>query len=182
MHQQQEQAAALKFIQQLTQCHIAVTTTLKTAQDQAKQRHDKQRTYLSFQPGDQVWLHLDKKRFKSQHHKLMPIRYGPYTILDKIGENAYRLDLPPQLGIHDVINVNQLKLFEPPLLEEPVTITHPVDNIPDFQMPLDKDTILDTKTRFTRNREHISYLVARQGQAAAQATWMIAEALQHRFP
>lgn len=182
MHQQQEQAAAQKFIQQLTQRHTAVTTALKTAQEQAKQRHDKQRTYLSFQPGDKVWLHLDKQRFKSQHHKLMPLRYGPYTILDKIGENAYHLDLPPQLGIHDVINVNQLKLFEPPLLEEPVTITHPVDNISDFQLPVAKDTILDTKTRSTRNREHISYLVARQGQTAAQATWMTAETLQHRFP
>ena len=37
-----------------------------------------------------------------------------------------------QLRIHDVINVNQLKLFEPPLLEEVVTINHPTDNIPDF--------------------------------------------------
>lgn len=83
MHQQQEQAAAQKFIQQLTQRHIAVTTALKTAQEQAKQRHDKQRTYLSFHLGDQVWLHLDKQRFKSHHHKLMPIRYGPYTILTK---------------------------------------------------------------------------------------------------
>ena len=67
-------------------------------------------------------------------------------------------------------------------MEEPVIITHPVDNIPDFQMPLDKDTILDTKTRSTRNQEHISYLVARQGKTAAQATWMTTEALQHRLP
>ena len=111
----------------------------------------------------------------------MPIHYGTYTILDKIGENAYRLDLPPQLGIHDVINVNQMKLFEPPLLEERVTITYPVDNILDFQMPLDTDTILDTKTRSTRNREHISYLVSHQGQTAAQATWMTAKSLQHSY-
>jgi hypothetical protein len=93
---------------------------------------------MSFQPGDRVWLHLDKKRFKGQHHKLLPIRYGPYTILEKIGENAYRLDLPPQLGIHNVINVNHLKLFEPPLLEEPVTITHPVDNILTSNSPCPK--------------------------------------------
>jgi hypothetical protein len=98
---------------------------------------------MAFQLGDQVWLHLDKKRFKGHHHKILPIRYGPYTILEKVGENAYRLDLPPQLGIHNVIKVNHLNLFEPSLLEEPVTITNLVENIPDFQLPLAKDTILD---------------------------------------
>jgi hypothetical protein len=125
---------------------------------------------------------LDKKRFKGHHHKLLPIRYGPYTILDKIGENAYRLDLPPQLGIHNVINVNHLKLFEPPLLEEPVTITHPVDNILDFQLPLAKDTLLDTQTRSTRHRAYTSYLVASQGQTPAQAKWITAEVLHNKFP
>jgi hypothetical protein len=99
---------------------------------------------MSFQPGDQVWLHLDKKHFKGHHHELLPIRYGLDTILEKIGENAYRFNLPPQLGIHNVINVNHLKLFEPSLLEELVIFTHPVDNISDFQLPLAKDTILDT--------------------------------------
>ena len=86
---------------------------------------------MAFQAGDQVWLHLDKKHFKGHHHKLLPIRYSLYTILNKIGENAYKMDLPPQLGIHNVINVNHVKLFEPSLLEEPITITHPVDNILD---------------------------------------------------
>ena len=114
LHQQKEQISAQWFLQQISLRHTAVTTTLKEAQDQAKQHHDKQRKFLTFQPGDKVWLHLDKKIFKGKHHKILPIRYGPYSILDKIGENAYRLDLPPQLGVHNVINVNHVKLFEPP--------------------------------------------------------------------
>ena len=84
-----------------------------------------------------------------------------------MGENAYRLDLPPQLGIHNVINVRNLNFFEPPLLEEAVTITHPVDNIPDFQLRVAHDTLLDNMTRSTRNKDHTSYLVARQGQTLA---------------
>ena len=103
MHQQKEQISTQRFLQQISLRHTAVTTTLKETQDQDKRRHDKQRKFLTFQPRDKVWLHLDKKCFKGQHHKLLPIRYGPYSILDKIGENAYRLDLPPQLGIHNVI-------------------------------------------------------------------------------
>jgi hypothetical protein len=137
---------------------------------------------MAFQPGDNVWLHLDKKHFKGHHHKILPIRYGLYTILDKIGENAYRLDLPPQLGIHNVINVNHLKLFEPSLLEEPVTITHPVDNIPDFQLPLAKDTILDTRSRSTRHKTYTSYMVACQGQNLAQEKWIKTDVLHNKFP
>ena len=99
-----------------------------------------------------------------------------------MGENAYRLDLPPQLGIDNVINVNNLKLFEPPLLEDAVSITHPVDKIPDFQLPVAHDTLLDNRTRSTRNKVHTSYLVARQGQTPAQAKWITSTALKTMLP
>ena len=59
------------------------------------------------------------------------------------------------------LNFNHLKLFEPPLLEEPVIITHPVDNILDFQLPLAKGTLLDIETHSTRHWIYTSYLVAR---------------------
>ncbi len=181
-HQQQEQKSAHHFIHSISQRQTQVTAALQAAQARAKQRHDKQRTHLSFQPGDHVWLLLDKQRFKGQHHKLHPLRYGPYTVLERIGENAYRLDLPSQLGIHDVLNVNNLKLFEPPLLEESVTIHHPVDTIPDFQPPLLKDTILDFMKRDTRHQPYFSYLVGRKGHTPAKAKWINAETLQHNFP
>ena len=54
-----------------------------------------------------------------------------------------------------------------PLLEEPVIISHPVDNIPNFQLPLGKDTLLDTQTHSTRHQVYTSYLVACQGQTVA---------------
>jgi hypothetical protein len=111
----------------------------------------------------------------------LAIRYGQYTILEKIGENVYRLDLPPQLGIHNVINVNHLKLFEPSLLEEPVIFTHPVDNIFDFQLPLAKDTILDTQSLSIRNRTYTSYLVACQGQNPSQAKCITIYVLHNKF-
>lgn len=76
---------------------------------------------------------MDKKLFKSQHHKLKPIWYGPCTNLQQLGENTFRLNLPSQLGIHDVMNVSQLKLYQPPNLEEKVVISHPKDTSPDFQ-------------------------------------------------
>ena len=133
--------------------------------------------------GDKVWLHLDKQRFKTQsHHKLKPLRYGPYTILEAIGPNAFRLDLPAQLGIHNVINVNNLKLYEPPQLEDEIAVIHSNDNIPEFQPPLAEDTLLDTRTRTTRNRQIMTYLVGKKGSLPSQAKWFSQATMDRDFP
>ncbi|TYK02417.1 putative mitochondrial protein [Cucumis melo var. makuwa] len=41
--------------------------------------------------------------------QLLPKFYGPYGIIQKIGEVVYRLDLPPEALIHTVFHVSQLK-------------------------------------------------------------------------
>jgi hypothetical protein len=48
-------------------------------------------------------------RFKVKG-KLAPRYVGPFKIVDRKGEVAYQLELPPQLSdMHDVFNVSQLK-------------------------------------------------------------------------
>jgi hypothetical protein len=42
--------------------------------------------------------------------KLIPRYVGPFKIIDRKGEVAYQLELPPQLSeVHDVFHVSQLK-------------------------------------------------------------------------
>ena len=130
----------------------------------------------------QLLTHSPVQRQQGNTFFYRPIRYGLYTILDKIGENAYRLDLPPQLGIHNIINVNHLNLFDASLLEEPVNITHPVDNIPNFQLPLAKDTILDTQSLSTRHKTYTSYMVTRQDQTRSQAKQITIDVFHNKFP
>jgi len=84
-------------------------------------------------------------RFKGKHHMLHPLRYGPYTVL-----NVYLLELFAQFNIHDVLNVNNIKLFEPPFLEEITIVQHPMENILDVQPHRLTDKILDSNTRTTR--------------------------------
>ena len=53
---------------------------------------------------------------KGEGKKLNPIRYGPFEILENIGTNAFRLNLPPYMQIYSVVNVENLKLYEPPMI------------------------------------------------------------------
>ena len=96
-----------------------VQEQLEKSQAKYKARHDKHRMEHSFQVGDQLWLYISKDRMQGEGKKLKPIRYGPFRILEKIGENAFRLDLPAYMHIYSVVNVDCLILFEPSLIEDP---------------------------------------------------------------
>ena len=63
-----------------------------------------------------MWLHISKERMKGEGKKLKPIRYGPFTILEKIGMNYFCLELHPYMQIYSVVNVENLKLYEPPMV------------------------------------------------------------------
>jgi hypothetical protein len=89
---------------------------LEKSQAKYKVRHDKHRVDHQFQVGDQVWLHINKDRMKGEGKNIKPIWYGPFEILEKIGTNAFRLDLPSYMQMYSVVNVENLKLYEPPMI------------------------------------------------------------------
>ena len=66
-----------------------------------------------FKVGDQVWLYISKERLKGEGKNFKSIGYGPFDIVEKIGDNGFRLDLPPYMHIYSVVNVDKLKLYEP---------------------------------------------------------------------
>ena len=69
-----------------------------------------------FQVGEQVLLKLTPtiwKRInrKIVHHELVPKYDGPFKVMKKVENVAYRLKLPDQLKIHPTFHVNFLKSF-----------------------------------------------------------------------
>jgi hypothetical protein len=70
--------------------------------------------------GDMVWLHLSKKHIHGQGKKIKPIRYGPFEIVQQVAENVFPLELPTHMITYYVINVENLKLYKPSMLDEGV--------------------------------------------------------------
>jgi hypothetical protein len=69
----------------------------------------KGRKEVKLEPGDLVWLHLRKERFLDfRKSKLMSHANGPFKILEKINDNAYKLELPLEFGVSPTFNISNL--------------------------------------------------------------------------
>jgi hypothetical protein len=90
-----------------------VHKSLKVAQSRHKSYADKRRRDLSFEIGSFIYLKVSPMRGThrfSVKGKLAPRYVRPFKIIERKGEVAYQLELPPQLSeVHDVFHVSQLK-------------------------------------------------------------------------
>jgi ribosomal protein L21E len=86
---------------------------LLRAQQRMKQQADKHRSEREFAVGDSVYLKLQPyvqtSIARRPHQKLAFRYYGPYTILQRVGQVAYKLNLPASSQIHAVVHVSLLK-------------------------------------------------------------------------
>ncbi|XP_042962466.1 uncharacterized protein LOC122296734 [Carya illinoinensis] len=86
---------------------------LARAQDQMKKHFDKRRTIESFEQGEWVFLkYLSREHkaiSKTTLSKLRTKNFGPYQVLEKCGQLAYKLDLPVGVHIHPIFHVSWLR-------------------------------------------------------------------------
>jgi hypothetical protein len=138
-----------------------------------------------FQVGDRVWLHISKELLKGEGNKLKPIRYGPFTILEKIDTNYFRLYIPPYMQIYSVVNVDKLKLFEPPMImdqDEEVSIPSVDEFAPEYLDELQEYIILERRTRTSRMGD-VDYLrVGLKGTHPSKAKWIEKDKVRGLFP
>ncbi|XP_035548687.1 uncharacterized protein LOC118349200 [Juglans regia] len=68
---------------------------------------------LTSLPLNWVWLHLRKDRFpEKRRSKLLPRGDGPFQVVERINDNAYKLDLPGEYGVSASFNVADLSPFD----------------------------------------------------------------------
>jgi hypothetical protein len=85
-----------------------------------------------------------------KYSKITPHFCGPFEILEKIGDVAYKLALPPQLQIHNVFHVSLLKKYV-------YNANHVIDwksiSIePSCEFRIEPERIVEKRSRILRNR------------------------------
>ncbi|KAI3714834.1 hypothetical protein L6452_21794 [Arctium lappa] len=90
-----------------------VRERLKAAQDRQKSYADKKRRPIDFQVGDKVMLKVSQWkgiiRF-GKWGKLSPQFLGTFPIIERVGLQAYKLELPPEMDeIHPTFHVCYLR-------------------------------------------------------------------------
>jgi hypothetical protein len=162
-----------------------VQEQLESSQAKYKKRHDKHHIDHHFQIGDQVWLHINKDRLQGEGRKLKPIRYGPFTILDKVGNDAFQLELPPYMQMYSVVNVENLKLYEPPMIiDQDVQVQVPsMDEFAlEYRIELQEDVILDKKFRSSRRGDMKFLCVGLKGMHPSKAIWIETGRVRELYP
>ena len=124
--------------------------------------------------GDLVYLRLQPYKQTSMHNKrlgkLAPRYYGPFKVLQKVGEVSYKLDLPFGSLIHPVFHVSNLKAkLGNQVVPRP---TLPAVNA-DLVLTPEPMMILDRKSIKLRSRIVTQLLVQWQGESTDDATWEV---------
>ena len=133
-------------------------------------------------------VRLKPERFPSGTIKKLHSRsIGPFKIIEKVGPNAYVLELPPDLGISSTFNISDLveyrepaiipsEAFGPdPLIERELTQQCPL-NWPECREKIER--ILDDQAISTRHKGYQRYLVRWQGRPESEDSWITREDLQ----
>jgi hypothetical protein len=150
-----------------------IQDNLRATKSHQESYANKRRRPLEFEVGNHVYLKVlpmkGMKRFGVKG-KLAHRYIGPFSILEKWGSVAYKLELPPSLaGVHDIFHVSQLKKC----LKVPMDVV-----LPDVT-PLEADVtylehpikILGQKDCVTRHKRIKFFKVQWRNHTEEEATW-----------
>ncbi|XP_057249311.1 uncharacterized protein LOC130590778 [Beta vulgaris subsp. vulgaris] len=172
------------MIEETTKKVKLIQEHMKAAQDRQKSYADKKRQDLEFEIGEKALLKVSPTkgvmRF-GRKGKLSPRYIGPYEVLERIGEVAYRLALPTELAnVHNIFHVSQLRRYvhDPNHILQPETVELD-QNLTFENRPI---KILDTKTRDTRRKVVRLVKVLWSNQKTEEATWEAEDAMRNRYP
>jgi hypothetical protein len=168
------QPDAAKRIEGLHQDLELAKRHLLTAQQRQSKHANRRRREVVFKVGDQVLLSTAHLKLLGGGDRAAKFTYkyiGPFKIKRVVNNNAYELDLPPQLQIHPVLNVSRLKAYhdgreEFPLRTRVDTRPPPAANTSDGD-EYEVESILAKRGSGARAQ----YLVRWRGWPVWDATW-----------
>nr|GEV53095.1 putative reverse transcriptase domain-containing protein [Tanacetum cinerariifolium] len=101
-----------EIIHETTKKIIQIKSRIQAARDRQKSYADLKCKPMDFQVGDRVMLKVSTWKWVvhfDKQGKLNPRYIGPFKVLSKVGDVAYRLELPQQLSqVHNTFHVSNL--------------------------------------------------------------------------
>ncbi|XP_075111798.1 uncharacterized protein LOC142181974 [Nicotiana tabacum] len=157
---------------------------LKASRSRQKAYADIRRRKLEFQVDDWVFLRVSPMKgvmLFGKKGKLSPRYFGPYRVTQRIGQVAYRLELPPEMSfVHPVFHVSMLKkVVGNPSTIVPIEAIKVNEELSYEEIPV---AILDRQVHKLRNKEVASVKVLWQSQQVEEATWEAESEMKEKYP
>ncbi|POM81809.1 Retrovirus Polyprotein [Phytophthora palmivora] len=108
-----ESRLVIEFVEQQNDILARVRRQLQAAQDRMSSYYDQNRPTQNFNVGDQVLLsttNLANFHAETTKKKLGPRWIGPYSVVEHVGHDYYRLELPTRVKFHPFFHTS---LFKP---------------------------------------------------------------------
>ena len=163
--------AADSFAEKLREAHARLKDNLIVAQE--RQSRNAGGKEMKFDVGDSVWLATRHIRSTRPSKKLDYKRTGPFKVSQVINDNAYRLDLPATMRIHNVFHVSLLDCYTPPV--EGQHVAEPQPTIVDDSEEYEVERILNSKRRYRKLYYHVQWA----GYNYLRTTWEPAQNLEN---
>ncbi|GKV24406.1 hypothetical protein SLEP1_g34021 [Rubroshorea leprosula] len=174
----------LELIQQATEKVHLIREHLRVAQSRQKSYADNRRHDLEFAVRKKVFLKVSPTKGVVRfgiRGKLSPRFIGPFEILERVGEVAYRLALPPNLSeVHNVFHVSMLRKYVPDL-------SHVIEHVPiqlreDLSYEEQPICIVDRKEQVLRRRVIPYVKIQWSNHTEREATWELEEDARKKYP
>ena len=172
---------AENFAKHIHDLHVEIRRKISLHNEEYKLAVDVHRRSKEFNVGDYVMVRIHPERIpKTFSKKLYARAMGPYSIIRKLGSNAYLLDLPNDMDISHVFNVEDLLpyrgTFEPSTFPSSVSVGEASKGAP--TMPLLQysketvDIIFDDEFVTSRDGGFRCFLVKWHSRPDFVATWI----------
>lgn len=162
---------------------LLIQQQLLRAQQRMKSYADTHRSEREFSVGDMVYVKLQPYLQSSiaprGNNKLIFRYYGPFQVLQRVGQVAYKLDLPSQAKIHPVIHVSQLKKHVPALAEVSSDLSSVCTDPAQQLLPV---ALLDRTLVPKAGATAVRVLVQWDNLPIHMSTWEDESDLCHRYP